>query len=482
MPTTAVMAWGEAEVRLAADGTSARLFANGDLVVEVGWVDAVGADPELELADEVEHTLQIPGGRLLQRQSVADAWRSRWVLLPASDVALTATPPRVRVRPGPEYTLWSWGSGVTALLAVSPAHAGGPVLGFRLEQGYLEEAGDPEWSSATAEYLVAPRGSELSAGQRLVTALRANWFEHLDDLAAKLPPWLNDTQLDFEEEWWGDLADFGVTGPDDVQIAYAEGMVVIAGEGGRRAIDVQTPRGLSRVPVEWVPSVQDVLHAVAKTKLSLSRPLSAAEAFCVQLAADQHLLRLTDAHEDLLDQVDWAAEDSVIGAAFALLRGRKLGEAALVSDALRLLARLPVGVGYGRTVMAGWLASISLGLDARERCLELLGRSAVGRTASLESSLLHYRNAEFGAAELDGVANRLGGTLPGEAPLLTWTEQAELVGLLELCPPEWPGAARYSLVAEKARGQVLCGYYDERITDAEPLAMLLLSPELRAGG
>ncbi|HQZ00001.1 MAG TPA: hypothetical protein PLQ63_08295 [Propionicimonas sp.] len=482
MPTTAVMAWGEAEVRVAPDGTSTRLLRDGELVVELAWTDATGAPAELEVADEVEHTLQVPGGKLLQRQSVADAWRSRWVLLPGSDVALTAKPPRVRVRPGPEYALWSWGSGVTALLAVSPAHAEGPVLGFRLEQGYLEEAGDPEWSSATADYLVAPRGSELTAGQRLVTALRANWFDRIDDLAAKLPPWLNDTQLDEDEEWWGDLADFGVSGPDDVQIEYAEGMVCIAGQAGRKALDVHTPRGLSRVPLEWVPSLQEVLDDLVRTSLGLQAPLTAAEAFCVQCAADRHLVRLDDEDQDLLDRVDWAADESPLGAAFALLRGRNLGEAALVSDALRVLSRLPVGVGYGRTVMAGWLASLSVGMDARERCLELLGRSAVGRTALLESSLLHYRNAEFGAAELAGVANRLGGMLPGEAPLLTWNEQAELVGLLELCPPEWPGAARYSNVADKARGQVLCGYVDNRIDDAEPLALLLLSPELRPGG
>ncbi|MFZ0530498.1 MAG: hypothetical protein WAL91_08185 [Propionicimonas sp.] len=482
MPTTPVMVWGDAEVRVATDGTSARLFRAGELVVELAWADAVGAAAELEVDDEVEHTLEVPGGRLLQRQSVADSWRTRWVLLPGSDVALTASPPRVRVRPGPEYCLWSWGSGVTALLAVSPAHADGPVLGIRLEQGYLEEAGDPEWNSATAEYLVAPRGSELSSGQRLVTALRSGWFDHLGDLAAKLPPWLADTQLDLDEEWWGDLADFGVTAPEGVGVEYAEGLVCITGPGGRRAVDIQTPRGLSRVPLEWVPSLQEVLFRLATTAMDADRPLSVAEAFCVQCAVDRHVLWLPPRGQDQLDRVDWQAEDSLLGAAFALLRGRSLGEAALVSDALRALARQPVGVGYGRTVMAGWLASLSLGMDARERCLELLGRTAVGRTASLESSLLHYRSVEFGAAELAGVANRLGGTLPGEAPLLTWAEQAELVGLLELCPPEWPGAGYYSNVAEKARGQVLCAYLDDRIDDAEPLALLLLSPELRAGG
>ncbi|PZQ39586.1 MAG: hypothetical protein DI570_30860 [Phenylobacterium zucineum] len=132
--------------------------------------------------------------------------------------------------------------------------------------------------------------------------------------------------------------------------------------------------------------------------------------------------------------------------------------------------------------MAGWIASLSVGLEARERCHELMGRTAVGRTASLESSLLHYRSADFGDAELAGVANRLGGILPGEAPLLSWTEQARLVGLLELCPPEWDRAGHYGLVAEKARGQVFCAYVDGRISAAEPLAWLLLNPGLGALG
>ena len=54
------------------------------------------------------------------------------------------------------------------------------------------------------------------------------------------------------------------------------------------------------------------------------------------------------------------------------------------------------------------------------------------------------------------------------------------MGLLELCPPEWDKAGHYAQVAEKARGQVLCAYADGRIHDAEPLAWLLLSPELGA--
>lgn len=474
------MHWGDAEVRVAWDGTNVRLMRGDELVVELAWVGVVGAPAEVSVDDEVEHTLVTPAGLVLQRQAVNGGWRSRWVLTPEPGRTATVAD-RLRVRPGPEYTLWSWGSGVTAVLAVGPAHATGPVLGLRLEQGYLEEGGDPAASSASVDYLVAPAGSELGSGHRLVTSIGARWYPGIEDLAGRLPPWLNDTQLDAEEPWSSEVADFGLSGPAEVQVEYSDGVVGVSGPVGRRILDVQTPRGLSRVPLEWVPGFEVVLHSVASAAVGRDAGLSVAEALCVQQAADRQALWLDPSAEEQLDRVDWASNGTVLGAAFGLGRGRSLGEAALVSDALRLLARLPVGVGYGRVVMAAWLASLSLDMDSQARCHDLLGRAAIGRTASLESSLLHYRSADFGVAELAGVANRLGGTLPGEAPLLTWIEQAQLVGLLELCPPEWDQAGRYARVAEKARGKVLCAYADGRIEDAEPLAWLLLSPELGPG-
>lgn len=474
------MPWTDALVRVAEDGTTVGLIRDNELVVELAWVGTRGAPAEFEADGEVEHTLSTPEGRVLQRQTVNGAWRSRWVLVREVNRPC-AVEDRLRVRPGPEYSLWSWGTGVTAVLAVAPAHSAGPVLGLRLEQGYLEEFGTPSATSSAVDYLVTPAGDELSPGQRLVTALVADWYQTLDLLAGRLPPWLDDTQLDDGESWEADIADFGLDAPAEVAVHYLEGLVGVTAPVGRWTLDVQTPRGLSRVPLEWVPGDEAVLRAVASGALERGTNLSVPEALCIQSGAERRALWLDSRAEDQLDRVDWAAGESILGVAFAFARARAQGEAVMVSDALRLLARLPVGVGYGRTVMAGWLASLSLGLDARERCLELLGRSAVGRTAALESSLLHYRSAEFGAAELAGVANRLGGVLPGQAPLLSWTEKAQLVGLLQLCPGEWDGASHHARVAQKARRQVLCAYADTRIEDAEPLAWLLLSPDVRPG-
>ena len=468
-------------MQVAADGLAARLIRGNQLVAELGWVGATPASVEVIADDEVEHVLAAGGARLLQRVTVAETWRTRWVLV-RDHGGDQAVDERLRVQPGPEYTLWSWASGVTAVLAIAPAHGAGPVLCLRLEQGHLELV-DPEPGRVAAEFQIAPPGMLLGTGERLVTAIEGSWQPNLAALETRLPRWLGDTQLDYGCPWRADIADFGIAAPDDVELSFGEdNAVLLDGPAGRRLIEVHTPRGLSRVPVEWVPPTEQVLHQVAVAALDSTVSLSAAAALCVQRAAERHAVWLEPSAHDRLDRFDWAGDGTVFAAAFALARGRSEGEAAVVSDGLRLLGSRAAGVGFGRLAMAGWLASLSVGLDARERCLELLGRPAVGRTAALESSLLHYRSADFGQAELAGVFHRLGGNLPGRAPLLSWTEQASLVGLLELCPPEWPGALDYAQAAEKARGQILCAYLDGEITDPEPLAWLLLTPELVASG
>ena len=472
-----MIAWDEAEIGVDPDGLAVRLLRGGHLVVELGWVGAKGAEASMVADDEVEHSLGTSLGRLLQRQAVNDGWRSRWVLIRESG-GPAGVAERVRLTPGPEYALWSWGSGVTAMLAVCPAHTAGPVLGLRLEQGYLALAGRPSEGAVSAEYLVAPDEAMLGNGERLVTVLAGQWYPTLAAFESRLPGWVAETQLDDGVTWWGDVADFGISVPEGVELGYHGGAVSMDGPIGLQTIEVHTPRGLSRLELEGGPQLEAVLHPLAVGLLRSGRPPTIAEALCLQFAADRKAVWLDPAAQDLLDQVDWEADGSLLAAAFALARGRSLGEAAMVSDGLRLLARQPAGIGFGRVVMAGFLASLGVGLDAHDRCLELLGRPAVGRTASLESSLLHYRSADFGQAELAGVANRLGGLLPGEAPLLGWTELAQLIGLLELCPPEWPEANHYAQVASKARGHLLCAYVDGRVADAEPLAWLLLSPEL----
>lgn len=479
LSTSEVIHWADAEVRLERDGSLMRVVRGRHLVVELGWVNASTADPSLVTDDEVEHSLTTDAGRLLQRAAINDGWRSRWVLVRDHDGSVQVGE-KLRVRPGPEYTLWSWSAGVSTVIVIAPAHVAGPVLAFRLEQGYLELAEDPRESSAWVEYLVAPEGTVLETGDRLVTVLAGHWYAELGDVESRMPPWSMETQLDEGVSWLADLADCGLEVPDELVVEYADGQVSVDGPPGSHFINITNPRGLSHVELEWVPQLEVALHKVVDAVLARPAPASAAEAFCVQMAADRHAVWLGQNGHDLLDVVDWESADSLFAAAFALIRGRALGEGALVSDGLRWLARRPVGVGYGRVVMAGFLASVSVGLDAQSRCLDMLSRPAVGRTAALESSLLHYRSADFGAEALAGVANRLGGLMPGEPPLMSWTEMAELVGLLELCSPEWPNASYYAQVAAKVRGKILCAYVNGWISEAEPLAWLLLTPELSA--
>lgn len=468
--------WADAEVRVEPDGSILRLMREGNLVVEISWVGARGDQPALVTDDEIEHNLETGVGKLLQRSAVNRDWRNRWVMIgdPERSVEVTG---RLRVRPGPEYALWSWGSGVTAVFTVAPAHAAGPVLGFRLEQGYLEPVADRS-PRVGLDYLVAPSGTSLAAGARMVTVLAGQWYREISEFETEMPSWTLETQLDEGETWWGDLADVGVSVPEGLQLGFSDGKVSVDGPVGCHVVDITGPRGLSRVALEWVPQIEAVLHPLVARMLDSGRDLSVAEGLCLQLAADRNTVWLDPAAHNLLDQVNWEPDDSPLAAAFALARGRSLGEAALISDALRRLGRQPAGVGYGRVVMAAFLASLSVGLDSQTRCLEMLGRPAVGRTAALESSLLHYRSADLGGPGLAGVANRLGGLLPGEAPLLAWSDFAQLIGLLELCPPEWAHASYYAQVASKAKGHLLCAYVDGRVTEAGPLAWLLLTPEL----
>ncbi len=99
------MTWGDAEIRVAEDGTSVRLLRGDELVVEVAWVAAAGAPAELVTEDEVEHALVTPTGKVLQRHAVNGGWRNRWVLTAESGRTLPVAD-RLRVMgaedpPGP---------------------------------------------------------------------------------------------------------------------------------------------------------------------------------------------------------------------------------------------------------------------------------------------------------------------------------------------------------------------------------------------
>ena len=91
--------------------------------------------------------------------------------------------------------------------------------------------------------------------------------------------------------------------------------------------------------------------------------------------------------------------------------------------------------------MAAWLASLALGEDARDDALALLTRPTGSEWVALELSVLNLRSVEVAGGLFAGLINALGGDLPGEPIGLDVVQQAHLVGLLQLCPEEWPMAA-----------------------------------------
>ena len=58
---------------------------------------------------------------------------------------------------------------------------------------------------------------------------------------------------------------------------------------------------------------------------------------------------------------------------------------------------------------------------------------------------------------------------------LDLVEQAQLVGLLETCPEQWPEAPLAGFTAQAARHRILARYQTADVDDVAPLAWLLVS-------
>lgn len=439
-------------------------------------------------ADEAEHSFVLGALRVHQRHAVDESWRWRWVVVNESSATL-AVDLALDLVPASGWTVWCWLAGAAGLITVSPRIGAGPVLAIRLEQGHLESGGAftggdrlPGLPVGASPGLLrlAPADLRLDPGQRWVVTANARWVPDLVAAAALLPPWLEPVHLPAGEPWGARLADVGVTVAEPARAWYddVEGVVWVVGPPGRHEVGVHGAQGVTRVALEWACPIDEALSMAASRALAVrDQGFTAAEAFCTQAALDRSLLAGTSAVHDELDRFDWTRRTDLIAIAFGIARATAEGEAAMVGEALRALASLRVEVGYGRVVMRAWLASLGVGTDAHQRCLALLGRQASDATAALESSLLHYRSADAGESALAGLVGLLGGDLPGELIGVDWADQARLVGLLELCPQEWPLAAYAARTAEKTRRRILAAYADGRIRSAEPLAWLLLSAD-----
>lgn len=226
-----------------------------------------------------------------------------------------------------------------------------------------------------------------------------------------------------------------------------------------------------------MPQLEAVLHPLATEILDAGREPTIAEALRLQFAADRKAVWLDPAAQDVLDLVAWEADGSLLAAAFALARGRSLRGGDGVGRASPVSA--PAGGSGLRSGGDGrFLASLGVGLDAHDRCLEAArpsGGGSDGVPGELAAALSQRRLRPGGARRgwrTGWAACCRGGSAAGSDRVRATGRAAR-----KLCPPEWPEANHYALVASKAVGTLLCAYVDGRVT-VEPLAWLLLSPEL----
>lgn len=472
------LAFGAGSIDVEADG-AATLHAPDAPVVTVGLTDVDGLGMTADTDDEVEHAFRAQGLQVFQRHSTGESWRMRWVVAnPTPRPASVTLPLSVSAAPG--RSVWCWAAGASGLVVVAPNEKSGPVLVIRLDQGHLElESPVSTRGGATPLRLrLAPDELLLAPGRRWVVAVTASWVTDLSGVMALLPPWMEWPFLHQGEPWVAALADVGVTLPEGVDaVLDAEtSLLEVRGGPGRHVIGVHEARGITRVALEWAPPLTAAATSIAFAALVSpgDRP-GDAESLCIQHALQHGALAERELAEELLDRVDWTRDGSLLATAFGLQQAVRTGEAAAVTEALDLLGRLPVTVGFGRVVLRAWLACVATGLDAQQRCLSLLNRSAVDEVAALENALLRGCRPESGVPALAGLVNRLGGRLPGEPLELDWRDQAQLVGILELCPEVWPVAGLAGEVAAKTRTRLLAAWADRRLRDPEAIAWLLLA-------
>jgi len=481
MPAAPVkLSWGEHVVEVAPDG-SARLRSPSGVVARLTMESTRVTSRHLTGPDEVEFGVVASGLPGSQRHSVAEHWRLRWVLHNPGPTSAAVRLP-LRIEPGEGWSAWSWAGDAHGIVLLTDHRQPG-ALALVLDQGRLcgtPAAGAPMlWQGDDAGPGVlqaAGPGQRVPPGGRYAVSFTARVLAGPEEAAGLLPPWAGGTVLAAGDAWSAPLADAGLDLPPPLRswLDAEDGRVQISGAPGRHVVSVHHPRGVTAVPLDWAPTEDRTLTEWVARLSSAPGTLTPADAFCVQVARDRGLLGASSEVEDRLDRLDWTQSDSPFAVAFGVARGLAEGEAVVVSAALDRLSGLPVGIGYARTVMRAWLASVSLAMERQSSCLALLGRPASDPIAGLENALLHYRSHDSSGAQLAGIVRRSGGDVPGDPLLAGWSEQAALAGVLRLCPEGWPEAAAAAESALKTRRRVLAAYADGRIVDSEPLAWLLL--------
>lgn len=251
----------------------------------------------------------------------------------------------------------------------------------------------------------------------------------------------------------------------------AEGDAVqVIGEAGRAAVVLHSARGLTALTLSFAPTLDALLAAGASTVLRDRLPPSPAAAFVVAEALGPG--QPAAGRREWLDDYDLEHATDLLAIASGIVRGQRSGNARAVRVALRQLQLVHPQLGFGRVVMAGWLAGLALGEDVRDDAVALLSRPSGTDWVGLELAVLNLRSAEVAGPLFSGLINALGGDLPGEPVGLDAVQQVQLTGLLQLCPEEWPMAASAAACATRNSRRLLADVAASGFAGPDDLAVL----------
>lgn len=457
------MRWGAFTVEVAPDGAGFWLLHGDD---EWASFTLAGVRPTGRFTDdpdEIEHGFALADVACSLRHSVGQSWTVRWAFSVAEASVLTR-PPRLIVRPGTSSAVWAWSAGAEGVLAIGPRRRPAPMVGLRLGQGWLQRDGDG--------FALAPPDLELVPGRRWVGALRAELYPGVDAIAAGLPPWLAPLELSAGQPWEFNQPDQALVA-EPPATSRADGDVVqVLGDAGRAAVVLHSPRGLTALTLSFAPNLDTLLAAGASQALRGTDPPSAAAAFVVAESLGRSLISEPTTAEAWLDDYDWQHDSDLLAVAAGIVRGQRGGNARPVRAALRRLQVIHPQLGFGRVVMAAWLACLALGEDVRDDAVALFTRPTSSDWVALELNVLNLRSVEVAGPLFAGLINALGGELPGEPVGLTSVEQAQLTGLLQLCPEEWPQAGAAAACAGKNARRLLAQVASSDFADPDDYAVL----------
>ncbi len=464
------MRWGQFLIDVGEDGSRVVVSRAGEewLTLKLRGLKALGGF--IEDLDEVDHAFEQGPLRLAVRHSVGEHWTLRYALSAHGDAEPASW--RLNYQAGPATCTWVWAAGAEGRLLVAPRDAKGPVLSFRLISGWLEEDDGRLW--------VIPRELELPDGGRFATTLQVSQVADLAEVGAGLPSWLPAMTVPDGEPVELATPDWAVVPPGNWEHVFDQGVYSVLPRLGVHRVTVHSPRGLTHLDVATAPPLTELLvrRADELSRQQLEQTageLGSASAFVITEALARGLMSAPREAEELLEGQRPVAGD-LLGIAVLAARSSRLGRTRGVRTALNLLGRSPVVRGYGRVVMRTWLAALALGLDAQEEAGRLLARGCSDPWGAFEQRLFTLRSAEGAAPAVAGLVNVLGGGLPGHPGEADDVEVAHAVGLLSLCPEEWPGAHTSAEAVGKSRLQLLARLVDE--PDDEVLAWLVLGEGL----